>query len=125
MNNDICFICYEDGYLIKLPCNNCNLFIHPICLEKLINNFGRICKVCKSNYNFSSEQIVYYNTIDDENNNFNQINIIDEINQINQINQIIAIRRINFKKRLRACALITILMFALFIIIYYYTQIFY
>jgi hypothetical protein len=122
MNNDICFICYEDGYLIKLPCNNCNLFIHPLCLEKLINNFGRNCKVCKSNYNFSSEQIVYDNRIDDENNHFNEINIIDEINQINQI---IANRTINLKKRLRACAVITIVLFALFIVIYYYTQIFY
>ena len=99
MNDDICFICYEEGYLIKLPCNNCNLFIHPLCLEKLINNFGLICKVCKSNYIFSSEQIVYNLTINDENNHYNEISINDEINQINQINQINNNKKIIFKKK--------------------------
>ena len=58
MINDICFICYDEGYVVKIPCNKCNLFIHPLCLKKLIDNLGIICKVCKSNYNISQELIM-------------------------------------------------------------------
>jgi hypothetical protein len=79
MNNDICFICYDEGYIIKIPCNNCNLFIHPLCLEKLIDNFGNICKVCKSNYILSQEQIIIepINNIIYNNNEVNEVPVIN------------------------------------------------
>ena len=79
MNNDICFICYDEGYIIKIPCNNCNLFIHPLCLEKLIDNFGNICKVCKSNYILSQEQIIIepINNIIYNNNEVNEVLVIN------------------------------------------------
>ena len=79
MNNDMCFICYDEGYIIKIPCNNCNLFIHPLCLEKLIDNFGNICKVCKSNYILSQEQIIIEptNNIIYNNNEVNEVPVIN------------------------------------------------
>jgi hypothetical protein len=76
MNNDICFICYDEGYVIKIPCNNCNLFIHPLCLEKLIENFGNICKVCKSNYILSQDQIIIIEPINNIIYNNNEVNVI-------------------------------------------------
>jgi hypothetical protein len=109
MNNDMCFICYDEGYLVKIPCNNCNLFIHPLCLEKLIDNFGFVCKVCKSNYNLSLEQII----IDPINNN----------NEIYQINELHINRRIIIK-RLQICIIIFFIIFILFLIAYYYIRIF-
>ena len=75
----MCFICYDEGYIIKIPCNNCNLFIHPLCLEKLIDNFGNICKVCKSNYILSQEQIIIepINNIIYNNNEVNEVPVIN------------------------------------------------
>ncbi len=103
----MCFICYDEGYLVKIPCNNCNLFIHPLCLEKLIENFGFVCKVCKSNYNLSLEQI-----------------IIDPIiSYNNEINQVLINRRIIIK-RLQICIIIFFIIFILFLIAYFYIRIF-
>jgi len=93
MNNDMCFICYDEGYIIKIPCNNCNLFIHPLCLEKLIDNFGNICKVCKSNYILSQEQIIIepINNIIYNNNEVNEIPINRRRNIIKKVLQIFII----------------------------------
>ena len=84
MNNDICFICYDEGYIIKIPCNNCNLFIHPLCLEKLIDHFGNVCNVCKSNYILSQEQIIIEPiSITNDNNEVNEM-YVNEIPIINR-----------------------------------------
>lgn len=109
----MCFICYDEGYIIKIPCNNCNLFIHPLCLEKLIDNFGIICKVCKSNYNLCLEQIII-EPISITNNG------VDEI----YVNEIRINRRIIIIKKLKICIISMLVLFVKFIIIYYFIRIF-
>lgn len=104
MNNDVCFICYDEGYIIKLPCNNCNLFIHPLCLEKLIDNFGNICKVCKSNYVLFQEQIIIEPT------NFNTYN--NEVNEVPVINR----RRNIIKKVLQIFIIIIVCIIIVFLV---------
>ena len=115
MNNDICFICYDEGYIIKIPCNNCNLFIHPLCLEKLIDHFGNVCNVCKSNYILSQEQIII-EPISINNNNEMLVNemYVNEmhVNEIPIINR----RRIIIIKVLKIFIIIILCIIILYII---------
>jgi len=47
-----CYICMEEGQLIKLPCACKNLPVHPECLKEWLKNSDILtCGVCKTDFN--------------------------------------------------------------------------
>ena len=47
-----CYICMEEGDLIKLPCACKNLPVHPGCLKEWLKNSDILtCGVCKTGFN--------------------------------------------------------------------------